>query len=176
MLSLLCAPEDAAAALPAPPAPPPKKEMAPRAPAGTKHKTSLKLVGAEAGSGDVKVINPRKHDPIDPNAPDLIGFASVEFVCMEGAEGGLVVSVVRRGNGKEKITLTWKTENGNVSKDSYDDQSGELTFDSGVFHNSMTLNVNDNPAWSTESTMCVVRLPHVVVAVLDVDGRKRLGL
>ena len=159
---LLCSSEPEA---PAAPPPAPKKEMSERAPAGTKKKTSLKLVGAEDAGGDVKVVNPRTHDPVDPNAPDLIGFAGVEFVCMEGCPG-LEVSVVRRGNGREKITLTWKTENGNVGKESYQDQTGEITFESGVFTGSLKLVINDNPGWSTESTMCVIWLSPFVLSMV----------
>ena len=117
-----------------------------------KKRTSFKVRKEEA-TKHMTVSNPRPKLQIDPHAADLIAFAGVEFICFE-YDPTITVNLVRRGEGKGEITLTWKTENGNVSAESYQLQEGAITFAEGQMEASLDLVINDNPAWSTESTMC----------------------
>ena len=129
-----------------PPKPPSERTL--------KKRTSFKMGGAMA-TKHMHLSNPRPKLEIDPNAADLIAFAGVEFICFE-YDPTITVHLVRRGTGSGEISLTWKTENGNVDAASYELQTGAITFKEGQMAASLELVINDNPAWSTESTMCVV--------------------
>ena len=118
-----------------------------------KKRTSFKVRKEEA-TKHMTVSNPRPKLQIDPHAADLIAFAGVEFICFE-YDPTITVNLVRRGTGHGEISLTWTTENGNVSAESYELQTGSITFQEGQMAASLDLVINDNPAWSTESTMCV---------------------
>ena len=118
-----------------------------------KKRTSFKVRKEEA-TKHMTVSNPRPKLQIDPHAADLIAFAGVEFICFE-YDPTITVHLVRRGTGSGEISLTWKTENGNVDAASYELQTGAITFEKGQMTASLELVINDNPAWSTESTMCV---------------------
>ena len=102
-----------------PPKPPPSPKRS------TQKQNTVKQAGVVAAK-HATLSNPRPHPEHDPNAPDLIAFAAVEFICFE-FDPTITVKLVRRGEGKGEITLTWKTENGNVSAESYQLQEGAIT-------------------------------------------------
>ena len=62
--------------VPMPPKPPPSPKRS------TKKQNSFKQAGVVAAK-HATLSNPRPHPEHDPNAPDLIAFAAVEFICFE---------------------------------------------------------------------------------------------
>ena len=85
---------------------------------------------------------------------DLIAFGKVEHLAME-TDSALQILVVRRGSGKDKIRVKWKTENVSVLPESFLDISGEISLGENEMSTVIQLEIIDNEAWNIEALQLV---------------------
>ena len=120
-------------------------------------KTEVELHGerVEASTANYAKICVAREAPAEVDDPrDSVAFTQVEFLVSE-ADPSIDLAIARRGPATEALTVKWITENMNCAPGSYKEQSGTATFQPGEKKITITLEVLDNPQWSTESFQIV---------------------
>ena len=131
-------------------------------------KTDVELHGerVEATTANYAKICVARDSPAEVDDPrDSVAFTQVEFLVSE-AEPSIDLAIARRGPATEELTVKWVTENMNCAPGSYKDQTGTATFAPGEKKVIITLEVLDNPQWSTESFQIVRILDELPASAL----------
>ena len=85
---------------------------------------------------------------------DVIEFSGVEYLATEEEEF-VMVTIVRRGLGTEKISVSWSVENESMGKTVFIPQSGSITMRVGVFAEDVKIHFGNDEFWSTEGRLQV---------------------
>ena len=85
---------------------------------------------------------------------DLIAFGKVEHLAME-TDSAMQIMVVRRGSGKDRIRVKWKTENVSILEESFLDIGGEISLGKDEMSAVIQLEIIDNDAWNIEALQLV---------------------